>query len=60
MNEFFLHLNPDKTKILVICPTSLKKKILINGTFINGKCVRFVFDAKNLGIILDNELSFEP
>ena len=60
MNKFFLRLNPDKTKILVICRTLLKTKIFINGTFINGKCVRFVLDAKNLGIMLDNELSFEP
>lgn len=59
MNKYFLRLNPDKTKILVICPQSLQKSILINGSFINGKCIRFVSDAKNLGIILDSELSFQ-
>ena len=58
MNNYFLRLNAEKTKMLVICPPSLKEKIVINGTFINGKCIRFVADAKNLGVIIDNELSF--
>ena len=59
MNAFFLRLNADKTKIMIISPPSLKEKIIVNGTFIKGKCIRFVTSAKNLGIILDNELSFE-
>ena len=59
MNEYFLQLNPDKTRILVVCPPTLQKSISIKGTFINGKCVRFVSNAKNLGVILDNELSLE-
>ena len=59
MNEFFLRLNAKKTKILVICPASLKRDITINGTFINGQCIRFVSNAKNLGVIVDDELSFD-
>ena len=59
MNTFFLRLNADKTKIMVIGPISMQQKIVINGTFINGKCIRFVSNAKNLGIIIDNELAFE-
>ena len=59
MNEYFLWLNPDKTRILVVCPPSHQKSISIKGTFINGKCIRFVSNAKNLGVILDNELSLE-
>ena len=34
MNEFFLHLNSSKTKILVVAPPSVKCNIDINGTFI--------------------------
>ena len=60
MNEFFLCLYPGETKILIIVPPSLKGKIIIQGTFINDRCVRLVQSAKNLGVILDNELSFEP
>ena len=59
MNEFFLRLNSSKTKILVVCSPTVKSKLHINGTFINGKCIRFVHSAKNLGVILDTELSFE-
>ena len=58
MNHFFLRLNSTKTKILVIIPPSLRNIIKIEGTFINNQCVRFVRSAKNLGVILDNELSF--
>ena len=58
MHEFFLKLNANKTKILVIRPASLSRVICIKGTFIDGTCIRFVDSAKNLGIILDEELSF--
>ena len=58
MNEFFLRLNSTKTKILIIAPPSVKRHIHINGTFIDGKCIRFVDSAKKLGILLDSELSF--
>ena len=57
MNKYFLKLNSDKTKILVIIPPSITN-ISIGGTFIDGKCIRFVHHAKNLGIILDDELQF--
>ena len=59
MNEFFLRLNPSKTKILVVCPPSVNVNISINGTFINGKCIRFAKSAKNLGIIFDTDMSFD-
>ena len=59
MSEYFLCLNPSKTKILVITPPSLRSQIIINGTFIHGSCIRFVSHTRNLGVILDNELSFK-
>ena len=59
MNEYFLKLNETKTRILVMAPPSVQKNIIICGTFIGGICVRFIDSAKNLGVILDNELSFE-
>ena len=58
MNDFFLRLNASKTKILVIAPASVKQQIPINGTIIDGECIRFVNAAKNLGVLLDTELSF--
>ena len=59
MKEFFLKLNSSKTKIFIIKPPSLSAGIRIRGTFLNDKCVRFVQSAKNLGVILDDELSFQ-
>ena len=59
MNTFFLKLNPNKTKILLVVPPSLKNSIVIRGTYLDEKCIRFVHSAKNLGVILDEELSFK-
>ena len=58
MNEFFLKLNPSKTKILVTAATSIQPEIIIRGMFLENECIRFVDSAKNLGVILDNELCF--
>ena len=60
MNAFFLRLNASKTKILVIIPSSLRNSIIIQGTFIDGTCIRFDKSAKNLGVVIDNELTFKP
>ena len=59
MTEFFLKLNAIKTKIMIIAPPNLRNEITINGTFINGKCIRFVDIAKNLGVLFDGVLSFD-
>ena len=58
MNKYFLKLNSDKTKIMVVAPQSVQKDVTIHGSFINGKCKRFVSTAKNLGVLLDSELCF--
>ena len=57
MKEYFLKLNATKTNIMIVAPPSIRSQIIINGTFINGKCIRFVDCAKNLGVLLDSELS---
>ena len=57
MNKFFLKLNSSKTKIIVVAPPSVSREIIIKGTFINDKCIRFVTCAKNLVVLIDSELS---
>ena len=37
MDEFFLRVNSNKTKILMMCPTSMKPDLDLKGTFIDGK-----------------------
>ena len=43
----------------MIAPPSVQKQIFIKGVFLAGVCIRFVDSAKNLGVVLDNVLSFE-
>ena len=50
---------PPKRKLLVIAPPSIRSTIKIRGTFINGSCIRFDQWAKNLGVIIDDELTFK-
>ena len=57
MNENFLKLNCGKTKIMIVAPEGVRKQIIINGTFINGHCIRFVESAKNLGVHVDSSLT---
>ena len=58
MQTYFLCLNENKTKIIVISPPQVQKQILIQGVNLDESCIRFVANAKNLGILLDNLLSF--
>ena len=58
MFEYFLKVNSSKTLMLIVAPPSVLDSIIIKGTFINGCCIRFVSEAKNLGVILDSLLSF--
>ena len=39
---------------------NIKKNISLNGFFINSSCVRFCNTVKNLGVLLDQKLTFEP
>lgn len=58
MSESFLCINQSKTKILVMASPAVQNSIDIRGTFVNNQCIRFVDSAKNLGVLLDKELSF--
>ena len=60
MDSFFLKLNPNKTKIIVFGPKSVKDKIIIKGTFIelDNSCIRFSNVVKNLGVLLDSAMTF--
>ena len=58
MNEYFLKLNKSKTKILVLGPPSVLSSIIIQGSFMENECIRFVSSAKNLGVWLDEYLDF--
>ena len=60
MNMFYLKLNKGKTNIIVFYPPHMESNInKINGVFIGVKCIRFPNNVKNLGVLLDNKLSFK-
>ena len=60
MSCFFLKLNAAKSQPIVFSTDNLKNNISLNGTFINSSYVKFCNTVKNLGVLLDQKLTFEP
>ena len=61
MVDFCLHLNPGKTQILLVAPKNILKEINVQGIlFHDNTCIRFINSTKDLGILMDHILSFEP
>ena len=60
MSCFFLKLNAAKSQLIVFSTDNLKKNISLNGTFINSSCIKFCNTVKNLGVLRDQKLTFEP
>ena len=59
MNSHFLKINPDKTEIILFLPKNLKNEKTINGSFLEGNCIRFSNVVKNLGVKLDRFLDMD-
>ena len=60
MNKFFLQLNDSKTQIVVCGPSRVLKEIQMQGVHLTiGTTVRFASCVKNLGVQMDNRLTFE-
>ena len=58
MNSHYLKMNSDKTEIMVLYPKHFSGK-LIQGMFLNRKCIRFSDECRYLGFYLDPNLSFD-
>ena len=52
----FMCINPDKTEILLACPPSLNKEVLIKGILFQDQCIRFSDFVKNVGVMIDKNL----
>ena len=59
MNAYFLKINPDKTEIVLFHPKSQQNDVIIRGTMLEGKCIRFSKETKNVGVWLDENLTLE-
>ena len=57
MSQNFLQLNPDKTEILIIGPESIQTEI---QHFMGTSTAKFTQTSKNLGVLFDQKLNFEP
>ena len=59
MKTYFLQLNSEKTEIMIIGSQSVLQQIDIGGVMLSSSvCIRFVSTVTNLGIQLDNTLTF--
>ena len=52
----FMKINPDKTEILLLCPSSLNREVIIQGVIYEEQCIRFSTEVKNVGVWLDKNL----
>ena len=43
-----MKINPDKTEIMLLRPSSLNKDVIINGFIFEGECIRFSSDVNKL------------
>lgn len=60
MEDYMLQLNPSKTKIMVLGHQNILKEIKIHGVQLTRlNCIRFVSVSKNLGIHIDQHLTFK-
>ena len=55
--EHFMKINPDKTEILLLRPTSLNNEVVINGILFHEQCIRFSDSVKNVGVYVDKNLN---
>ena len=55
----YMKINPDKTEILLLRPPSLNSEVVINGIFLENQCIRFSDEVKNVGVVLDKNLSMD-
>ena len=57
-NEHFMKINPGKTDMMLLRLPSLNNEVVINGISFDDQCIRFSDSVKNVGVVLDKNLSF--
>ena len=55
-DAFFMKINPEKTEIALLCPSSLNHEVIIQGVIYENQCIRFSKEVKNVGVWLDRNL----
>ena len=52
-----MKINPEKTELMLLYPPSLSKEVIIKGVILEGQCIRFSNQVKNVGVWIDCNLS---
>ena len=53
----FMKINPDKTELMLLYPASLSKEVIVKGIILDGQCIRFSSQVKNVGVWIDCNLT---
>ena len=56
-NAHFMKINPEKTEILLLCPTYCFS--FVNGVIFENQTIRFSTEVKNVGVWLDKNLRMD-
>ena len=55
----FMKINPEKTELLLLYPSSLSKAVKIRGVLFEDQCIRFSRQVKNVGVWIDCNLTLD-
>ena len=58
-NAHYMKINPDKTELLLLVPSSLNKEVIIKGVIFEDDCIRFSDQVKNVGVWIDKNLRMD-
>ena len=53
----FMKINPEKTELMLLYPSSLSREVIIKGVLMDDQCIRFSKQVKNVGVSIDCNLT---
>ena len=53
----FMKINPEKTELMLLYPSSLSREVIIKGVLLEDQCIRFSEKVKNVGVWIDCNLT---
>ena len=56
-NAHYMKINPEKTEILLLYPSSLNREVIIKGVIFEEQCIRFSDEVKNVDVWIDKNLT---
>ncbi len=53
----FMKINPEKTELMLLYPSSLSREVIIKGVLFEDQCIRFSNQGKNVGVWIDRNFT---